>query len=161
MHKIILVDPWKCTGCRMCEVACSFYHEKECNPSRSRINVLKLKDDIFLPSLCQHCEEPLCIDLCFRKAITRDENGRVLINYDRCIGCRLCLLCPLGGISVDVKTGKVIKCDLCGGEPRCVKVCPTKAVEYVRADRGAILRKYLSFQKLATALLYEYRPRRR
>lgn len=154
MYKILLVDPGKCTGCRMCEVACSFYHEKECNPSLSRINVLRLEDSLFYPAMCQHCEKPLCANLCPGRAIYKNEDGRVLINYDRCIGCRLCLLCPFGGISVDVKK-KIVKCDLCDDEPKCVKICPTKAIDYVKADRSGILKKYSNFQKFSK-LLQEY-----
>jgi carbon-monoxide dehydrogenase iron sulfur subunit len=60
---------------------------------------------------------------------------RVTINYDLCIGCKFCVaVCPFGAMGIDPVARKVIKCDLCDGEPVCVKFCETKALEYVDAS---------------------------
>ncbi|MEM4245941.1 MAG: 4Fe-4S binding protein, partial [Candidatus Bathyarchaeia archaeon] len=65
------------------------------------------------------------------------ESHAVLIDRDKCIGCRECVTaCPFHVIIVDPKTGDVVKCDLCEGEPRCAKVCPKAAIVYAREDLG-------------------------
>jgi Fe-S-cluster-containing hydrogenase component 2 len=65
----------------------------------------------------------------------RDEDmGRVKINDDLCIGCRFCVaVCPFGAVAMDHVSEKVIKCDLCDGDPTCVKFCETKTLQYVDA----------------------------
>ena len=53
-----------------------------------------------------------------------------------CVGCKVCTIaCPFGTINYNVDTGKVIKCDLCGGDPACAKACPTEAITYVDAEQ--------------------------
>ena len=51
------------------------------------------------------------------------------------MGCKVCTIaCPFGTINYNSSTGKVVKCDLCGGDPYCAKACPTGAITYVDAD---------------------------
>jgi Fe-S-cluster-containing dehydrogenase component len=77
------------------------------------------------------------------------ETGAVLINHDTCIGCRLCIpACPFAAISHDSVSKRVYKCDMCHGEPECVKWCFTGAIkhlesleEYTREKRKAIAEK--------------------
>lgn len=60
--------------------------------------------------------------------------GRVEIDYDKCIGCRTCVsVCPFGAMHFVAIDRKVIKCDLCDGDPQCVRFCDTKAVSLVDA----------------------------
>lgn len=136
MQKILFVDPEKCTGCRLCEIACSIHHEKVCNPSRARIHVVKWENaGLFIPMICQQCDTPICETVCPMRAVKRDEKtGALLIDYDLCVGCKLCvMLCPLGGVLIG-KNRKILKCDLCDGEPRCVKYCVPGALEYIDAN---------------------------
>ncbi len=133
MKKIFMVDIQACSGCRLCEAACSFEKEKAVGPSKSRIRVLKIDErGMDVPVLCQHCESPLCVDACPVNAITVNAGGTgVLLNQERCVGCRACLLvCPYGAVGVNGETGKSMKCDLCGGDPQCVKLCPKGALYY-------------------------------
>ena len=54
---------------------------------------------------------------------------------DRCVGCKVCTIaCPFGTVNYNKDTGKVIKCDLCGGDPACADACPTEAITFVDAD---------------------------
>lgn len=131
--KTFVINPDKCTGCRDCEMVCSLYHEKVVNPSRSRITIIRDPlDGIELPIICMQCEEPVCVLVCPVNAIYENEHGAKIIDYTKCMGCRTCVIsCPLGGALIDPVSGKTIKCDLCDGEPRCVKFCSTKAIEYL------------------------------
>ena len=152
MQKILFIDAEKCSGCRICESVCSLYHEKVCNPSRARINVAKWETaGIYVPMVCQQCETPLCEDVCPMHAIKRDEKtGAMLIDYDLCVGCRLCLMfCPFGGINLDAKTGKVLKCDLCGGEPVCVKFCEPEALQYLKATTINLRKRRAAAEKFS------------
>jgi Fe-S-cluster-containing dehydrogenase component len=94
------------------------------------------------------------VKACPVEAFHRDEKtGAVLIDDDVCIGCRLCIdECPFGGISIDPDKERVIKCDLCGGDPQCVKYCPTSALQYVRADRMIALKKRKGAERMANLL---------
>jgi Fe-S-cluster-containing hydrogenase component 2 len=81
--------------------------------------------------------------VCPVKAIGREENlNYVKIDYDLCIGCRACVTaCPFGAMSFNMRDRKVFKCDLCEGEPNCVRFCEVKAVDYVDADRVSMGKK--------------------
>ena len=144
MPKVILVDYEKCTGCRQCELVCSVKHTGRSNPSRSRISVIKWEaEGFYLPMLCQQCQEPACMAVCPKDAISRDEEScKVIINYDLCIGCQMCVAaCPFGAIGIDVIENKVIKCDLCDGDPLCVRFCEAGALEFVDASIANLRKK--------------------
>lgn len=135
------IDPSKCTGCRMCETFCSYKHERVIQPSRSRITVIVGQDPgQFIPFTCQQCARPLCAEVCPVGAISRHPTtGAMVVDSGRCLGCKLCLLgCQLGCIAFNPDRGVAYKCDLCGGDPECAKMCPTGAIRFVRepvADR--------------------------
>ena len=136
-RKSLLINAAKCTGCGICEMVCAIGKEGVVNPSRSRIHVVRWEGQaIAVPVVCQQCEAAPCLVVCPMSARRRDEGlGRVTIDYGTCIGCKMCLeACPSGGVSFDPITAKVISCDLCDGDPRCVKFCETKAIEYVEAS---------------------------
>lgn len=119
------VDAKKCSGCRMCELLCSFVHEREVNPRRARIRVLlNEKEGINAPLLCNQCKK--CIDSCKRGALSWDEaTGVVRVDVSKCNACGLCIpVCEEGGITVDPVAKKVNICDLCNGDPECIKWCP-------------------------------------
>lgn len=151
MKRLIMVDIDACNGCRICEVVCSFEKERASIPYKSRIRILRVDEaGIDIPGVCQHCETPPCEDVCPMNAISRDSNTEaVIINQDRCVGCRSCtFVCPYGVISLDKEKKVMIKCDLCGGEPQCVSNCPKGALIYERPEVIDTLRrekKLLSF----------------
>ncbi len=134
--KFLAIDIERCTGCRACEYACSFVHGGEFNPLDSRIRISEfLEDFIFVPSVCTQCNEAYCVSVCPTKALVRNEQtGVVELDYNKCIGCKQCIIaCPWGSIKLSRTDKRVIKCDLCSGEPECVKVCQAKALEFVEA----------------------------
>ena len=152
--KALVVNYEKCTGCRLCELVCSVMHDGVSNPSRARIRVVKWEaEGLYIPMSCQQCEDAPCMNVCPVKAISRDETlGRVMVDYDVCIGCRACVsACPFGAMSFDVIGRRVIKCDLCDGDPQCVRFCDEKAVDYVNADEVSILKKRDAAYRLSVA----------
>jgi Fe-S-cluster-containing hydrogenase component 2 len=155
MQKALMIDPDKCTGCRICETWCSFTHEGITSPTKARIHVIKWEDaGLDIPMTCQQCETPVCAKVCPVSAITRDsESGLVSVDEGSCIGCRMCVVaCPFGGCSMDPDTSKMVKCDFCGGEPLCAVMCPREAIKFVPATKIAIKKKRASASKLSELL---------
>lgn len=155
-QKILIIDPEKCTGCRICEVACSLHHEEECNPSKSRVHILKWEElGADVPMLCMQCDEPVCEAVCPVSAIHRDaETNAISIDNEVCIGCRMCVVaCPFGGITFDMVGKKALACDLCKGDPICVKLCPTEALQYVSATRAILMKKRKAAEKLGELMM--------
>ena len=139
MAKVLMLDYEKCTGCRLCELVCSVKHEGVSNPARSRLKIVKWEmEGRYIPMSCQQCESAPCQAVCPVKAVSRDGNlDRVMVDYDICIGCRICVAaCPFGGIAFDSLAKRVIKCDLCDGDPQCARFCETGAILYV--DAGVV-----------------------
>ncbi len=134
-QKKLNIDPLKCTGCGECESACARKHTGTDTPEKSRIQVIAGDRDegFYLPTTCQHCENPPCLAVCPQGAIFRDtELDRVMIDGRLCIGCRMCVsACPFGAMDFDEDKARAFKCDLCDGDPECVRVCEVKAVDYV------------------------------
>lgn len=143
---MIVVDPKKCVACRTCELQCAVAHSKSKDIMKAifekplpkpRIKV-EGTAELVMPLQCRHCEDAPCVEVCPTKAIERhEESGPVLINQERCIGCKWCVLvCPFGSISVDAEGKKVTKCDLCverlekNDLPACVSGCPTGALQF-------------------------------
>lgn len=151
MQKILFVDPEKCTGCRLCEIACSLSHENVSNPSRARIHIVKWENEgLYIPMVCQQCDNPICETVCPMGALKRDERtGALLINYDLCVGCKLCVMfCPLGGIGID-KNRKILKCDLCDGDPLCVKFCIPNALQFIDANTINLRKRRIAAEKFS------------
>ncbi len=136
-EKVLVIHPERCTGCRKCEMVCSVFHYGESNPSRSLIRIMKWEHiGLYLPVTCQSCDEPFCTEVCPAKACHRDpETNKVVIDRDKCIGCKTCIIaCPFGVPFFDKELHVSVKCDFCGGDPQCVACCETKAIEYVETD---------------------------
>ncbi len=142
MGKLIFT-PDLCTGCRACELACSFISEGIFAPAKSRIRVVRMDEDgIDVPDGSLHCEDAHCIIVCPVKAIIRhSETQDVVIDQDIFFGCKECIVvCPFGAIQYDETKRLIYKCDLCQGEPECVKWCYTGAIQYTK-DVSRVIHK--------------------
>ena len=130
-RKALAADPKICSGCQVCQVVCSMTHGRSVDLERSRIylrsNPFK---GSFNPIICHQCTDFPCLKACPESAIQIDEkDGAVLILDEKCSGCRSCeKACPFKAIRFDHERNKAFKCDLCKGEPECVKWCPTRAL---------------------------------
>ena len=123
----------KCTGCRICETACSMHFGLGSNPQKSRIRIVNLEgeaDVTYIPVACVQCEKAPCEAICPTGAIyTTSETRAKLIDKDKCIGCSACVYaCPFGAIALDRSVGTAFVCDLCDGDPLCVRFCPWDAL---------------------------------
>lgn len=130
MAKRLFVTPYRCTDCKNCEVACSFVHTSDPRkPALTRVRAYTLKHEIKSVVLCLQCEEAACQKVCPTDALVRNpETGAIEVN-DNCITCKMCTLaCPFGNIHFDTTYEEIVKCDVCGGDPACAKVCPTGAL---------------------------------
>jgi len=154
MEKVLMIEYEKCTGCRLCELVCSVMHEGVSNPARSRIKVMKWEaEGLYIPMSCQQCEDAPCMNVCPVKAIFRDEDfDFVAVDYDVCIGCRSCVaVCPFGAMNYNIIDKKVFKCDLCGGDPQCVRFCEEKAVDFVPPDQINMSKKKDAAERLSSS----------
>lgn len=137
----MVIDLDKCIGCYACEVACkqendvvlgSYWNKvRQMGPYGEYPNI----EMYWLPALCQHCDEPTCVNVCPTHATyQREEDGIVLIERDKCIGCQYCAMaCPYGARTFNKAQKVVEKCTLCahlqavGEQPACVKCCTPSA----------------------------------
>ncbi len=140
VKKVVANENW-CIGCKLCEVNCLTAHSKSKDiikahrkeAPRAVARVLVEEGEGFSFAVnCRHCDDAPCIKGCITGAMHRDENGQVVNDPERCIGCWTCVLvCPYGAIMRDEGDRHVAaKCDLCAeaGEPACVKGCPNAAL---------------------------------
>ncbi len=131
--KRISVTPEKCSGCRICELACAQYHFGVNNPKKAAIRIFTLYPNpvIRTPIVCRQCEDPECQKSCPSDAIQITDDI-VKIDPELCTGCLVCVdACPYGAIFVHPDVDTPIKCDLCSGSPRCVEACPKTALVVV------------------------------
>jgi Fe-S-cluster-containing hydrogenase component 2 len=140
---MILLDPAKCSGCRRCEVHCSFFHSGTVGPSASRIKVVKMEEQgLDVPVVCQACEERYCTE-CPAEALRVGPLGQVHVDPELCTGCGTCeSLCPVGAIERHEEQPLV--CDLCGGEPRCVAACSMGALAFEPGIKDRVSLRALS-----------------
>ena len=125
----LTIDHESCWGCKTCEVAC-----KQENGSRDGVKMISVSEVgpkiidgklgfMYHVNVCRHCDDPPCVDACPDEAISKREDGIVVMNYDLCTGCRSCMeVCPYDAIDFDDERGIAQKCNLC----------------YQRIDKGLI-----------------------
>ena len=161
----IAINLDRCVGCHTCALSCKMQNNvpdgmlwnrvltEGCERFDSAEGTYPNLSRTYLPLACQHCENPACERVCPTGATYKDDKGRVEIDYDKCIGCRMCMAaCPYnartfnwndpvratgagyGDARVPERTrGVMEKCTLCkertdeGDEPMCVRCCPADA----------------------------------
>lgn len=118
-------DYLRCSGCRRCEIACSLHHEGKIWPEASRVRVFMLIPGVEIPQLCTQCHDYPCIEACPVGALTTDTKTlAVLVDKEKCTGCGECIeACPGQIPLLHPGDRKAVICDLCDGDPQCVKVC--------------------------------------
>jgi len=149
--KYLFIQPEKCVGCRVCELVCSFHHFKCFKKTLSAVAIIKYDEKSRdVPMVCEQCEDAPCANVCKVKAINKnEETGAWEIDYEKCIGCKLCVsACPFGQIFFDEEKKLPVKCDLCKGEPQCVQVCPSEALIYTEPDKESFLKRRFVVEKM-------------
>ena len=156
------VDVDKCIGCNRCAVACKTENGVPDEPFYFRTwverytiardgevvvenislgaretttqDAREIIRTFFVPKLCNHCQNPPCVQVCPVNATFTTQDGAVIVDAERCIGCRYCIqACPYGARYLHPKTKTADKCTFCyhrlvkGLQPACVEVCPTQA----------------------------------
>jgi Fe-S-cluster-containing dehydrogenase component len=153
---VMVIDLSRCKNLKKCQAACNHMHHV--HSEQNWIKVYPMKDaektaPYWQPTTCMHCDEPPCVKVCPVDATFKRQDGIVLIDSDRCVGCRFCMAaCPYStrvfnwgdpGVPEDIakqeynpetstpqKKGTVGKCDFCpdmtrmGMLPHCVSACP-------------------------------------
>jgi len=159
----VLVDTTVCIGCRNCEWACKKAHDlpagaldnyadksvfkKMRRPDKSALTVVnqyekekQINSPINVKVQCMHCDHPACVSACIVGAFSKKENGSVVWDTNKCIGCRYCMVaCPFQIPSFEFDKAldpEIRNCDFCfertkeGLLPACVEICPVEALTY-------------------------------
>ncbi|SHK57979.1 TIGR04076 family protein [Desulforamulus aeronauticus] len=135
----MLVDEKVCTGCRSCELACSFHKKGFFLAEEARVRVMKDEENgLDRPQVCRQCGNARCVQACPEGALERHpETHAIILNAELCVGCAACAeACPFG--SIHFKEQQPVICDLCGGDPRCIERCATGALRFGRAGEAAL-----------------------
>jgi Fe-S-cluster-containing dehydrogenase component len=142
---VLVVNEKICAGCGLCGIHCTLNKDGVNAPDIARIQVpdsfrFEVWDNKAKP--CLQCVDPQCMRYCPVGAITVDATtGARVINEAFCIGCQECIKhCPFTPprIRYDAVKKKSTKCDLCGGDPACVKICPRGALTYYTDPEGVV-----------------------
>ncbi|MGE4536261.1 MAG: 4Fe-4S dicluster domain-containing protein [Desulfovibrio sp.] len=134
----LTTNPTQCVGCRTCEIVCSLGHDGVCQPALSRIHTdydptKRLSKLVVMADVCRQCNMADCYLACGYDALTLDpKTGARVIDPAKCTGCGECMAaCPWDMIVENKEKNIFTKCDLCGGDPQCVKYCPADALTFV------------------------------
>ena len=142
----MLINTKKCVGCSACRIACQM--KNHLDPEESFIKYHEIETGEYpnvyneiVPTQCMHCEDAPCAAVCPTHATYITDSGVVLVDEEKCIGCKYCMMaCPYGVRDWNKASKTVEKCTLCGhltanGElPACVKSCSTGARFYGDLD---------------------------
>lgn len=157
-------DANECTGCKACQVACKDKWDLDVGVTWRRVveysggdwvvnadgTVTQSVFAYYTSVACNHCETALCVDVCPAGAMSKREDGIVLIDAGKCVGCRYCeWACPYSAPQFDEARGVMTKCNLCydavdaGEQPACVASCPSRALKFgdleaLRAEHGMV-----------------------
>jgi len=140
-RRFLYIDPWECTGCRICEMTCSLKFFKVVNPQKARLRVREFSEVLKQPFACRHCDDPPCVPACPNGAITKLKSGQVVVSPSKCTGIGDCVsACPWNIPIItpknledpeDRKANKMILCILCGA---CVEMCPVGTLKIETND---------------------------
>ena len=153
-------DSSRCSGCKACQIACKDKHNLEVGNLWRRVyevnsgnwikqgNAWTHNIQAYNMSLsCNHCEDPICVKVCPTTAMHKRENGIVLVDENKCIGCRYCeWACPYGAPQYNIIKGIMSKCSFCedyleeGKPPACVAACSMRVLDF--GDQKEIREKY-------------------
>lgn len=149
--KALLYDINLCIGCEACVDACKEENGLPEEP-RDRLSATSFTyltdagNDQYYRHMCMHCVEPSCASACPVGALQKNEMGPVTYDYDKCIGCRYCMVaCPFSvpRYEWESNTPRVRKCEMCkqrtleGGVTACTEICPTGATTF--GDRTELI----------------------
>ncbi len=128
---------------------CSFFRSGKVGRSGARVKVVKIEEmGIDFPVICRQCKERYC-KRCPESAVQIESLGQVVVAPTLCNACGICeRLCPIGAIELYEEIPHV--CDLCGGDPKCVKECAMNAISFNPDERDTISLK--SFKKKSKGL---------
>ncbi|MGI6785105.1 MAG: DMSO/selenate family reductase complex B subunit [Gleimia sp.] len=147
-------DQSLCNGCKACQVACKDKHDTPLGVNWRRVveysgGSWQQDGDTFVPNVfsyytsiaCNHCENPICVEVCPTTAMHQGEDGVVTVDSGKCVGCRYCeWACPYSAPQFNADLGYMTKCDLCadyretGQDPACVAACPSRALDWGPID---------------------------
>ena len=119
-----------CTGCKLCQLACSASHEGVFNPEKARLKIIHEYTDTGIHISSKHCIFcKKCEEVCPANAISNNGSW-MIVDHEICTGCGTCVKnCPTEVIYLNESKKSVI-CDLCGGDPKCVEWCPKNAISF-------------------------------
>jgi len=152
MKAAILNDLTKCIGCGACALACGEINNLPAGDSSRELSsevwtTLRQQQGINIRQSCMHCLDPACVSVCPVTALQKTDEGPVIYDESRCIGCRYCMLaCPFGIPKYEWESAlpRVQKCIMCydkrvskGMQPACTSVCPTGATKF--GDRDELI----------------------
>jgi Fe-S-cluster-containing hydrogenase component 2 len=128
----VSLNPAACQGCRACEAQCSLKNFGVVNPCLTGIKIQEQEElGKFKQIVCVQCEDMPCAASCPENAISRDGYSGAVNVTENCTGCGSCISAfPIGAIHLVEFEGKTraFKCNLCGGQPQCVNICPRNAI---------------------------------
>jgi len=145
MDKMFVIDNGRCIGCHACSVSCKDRAGLPDNYDLLRVERVESGsypnvEMFYRVSHCFHCESPTCLEACKFDAISKKEDGYVLLDQVNCTGCGLCVdACPFEAI-IELPGKRVLKCDGChdevvsGFDPTCVRACLTRALLFKEVD---------------------------
>jgi Fe-S-cluster-containing dehydrogenase component len=145
---VVLWDRDLCSGCRTCEAICTNYND-EGRSSSAQARIILEKDYLggkYEAKTCYQCVKPLCLHICPEEAIKVDKdsgtNARIIDDV-LCIGCGRCIE-ACGSVFTPPRPRfnpefeQVVKCNLCFGDPQCVKYCPYGALRFEWSEKGIL-----------------------
>lgn len=145
-----LVDTERCIGCHTCEMACKNEYQSVPEVRWRKVYPIdetkySLPERNHLSLACNHCEEPECLRVCPVKAYTKREDGIVIHDQGRCIGCKMCkMACPYEVPQYNERLHKIEKCNMCsqrldkGERTACVIACPAEALSVIDLNESFV-----------------------